>query len=224
MNSFIRKHLMRLAKGRLVGLLPKHQKIRFFLYKKMLGLDDFVRIHTNVVIRPHHKVSSDFKKINKYGLKIGKNCLLESNVDLDTTGNLIIGNDVDVVIDSVIYTHTHEFIYENNVKKNLVIPKTLKIDDGAFIGARVIIVGCSHIGRMANIGAGAVVRSNVPPYAMVIGNPAKIVGFLYTPEEVAEFEKDRYPENERTNIEQYSKQYDKYFINRISEIKKILSN
>jgi maltose O-acetyltransferase len=54
----------------------------------------------------------------------------------------------------------------------------LIIDDDVWIGARVIVLaGCRHIGMGAIIGAGAVVTKDIPDYAVVGGNPAKIIRF-----------------------------------------------
>ena len=50
------------------------------------------------------------------------------------------------------------------------------IEDDVFIGARAIILKGVNIGKGAVIGAGAVVAKNVPPYSVVVGNPAKIIG------------------------------------------------
>ena len=52
------------------------------------------------------------------------------------------------------------------------------VKKGASIGANATIV-CGHdIGRFAFIGAGAVVTKNVPDYALVVGNPAKQMGWM----------------------------------------------
>jgi maltose O-acetyltransferase len=58
-------------------------------------------------------------------------------------------------------------------------PKTpLHIDDDVWIGARVMILpGCKHIGTGAIIGAGSVVTKDVPDYAIVGGNPAKVIKY-----------------------------------------------
>lgn len=50
-----------------------------------------------------------------------------------------------------------------------------------WIGARAILVGNLHIGECAIIGAGAVVTGDVPPYAVVVGNPARIAKILSRP-------------------------------------------
>lgn len=54
----------------------------------------------------------------------------------------------------------------------------LVIDDDVWIGARVIVLaGCRHIGKGVIIGAGAVVTKDIPDYAVVGGNPARIIRF-----------------------------------------------
>lgn len=50
------------------------------------------------------------------------------------------------------------------------------IEEDVFIGARAIILKGVNIGKGAVIGAGAVVAKNIPPYSVVVGNPAKIIG------------------------------------------------
>ena len=98
------------------------------------------------------------------------------------------------------------------------------VEEDVWLAANVTLLAGVTIGRGAVIGAGAVCRNNVPPYAIVIGNPAKIVGFKFTPEEVVKHEKILYSENDRIDIQLLEKNYSKYFINRISEIKSYLKN
>lgn len=52
------------------------------------------------------------------------------------------------------------------------------IREFASIGAGAIILGGVEIGKFALVGAGALITKNVPPFAIVIGNPAKVVGFI----------------------------------------------
>jgi len=62
---------------------------------------------------------------------------------------------------------------------------TLNIGHGVWIGVNAIITGnCEHIGNGAVIGAGAVVTHNVPPYAIVVGCPAKIVRYRLSEDEI----------------------------------------
>ncbi len=53
-----------------------------------------------------------------------------------------------------------------------------RIDDHASIGANATILPGLTIGRNAMVGAGAVVTRSVPPHAIVVGNPARIVGYV----------------------------------------------
>lgn len=100
--------------------------------------------------------------------------------------------------------------------------KDIIIDEDVWIGARVTLLQGIHIGRGCEVGAGSVLRNSIPPYSIVIGNPAKIIGFRFTPEEIVNHEKELYPEEERLPIELLEKNYEKYFINRIKEIKEFI--
>jgi maltose O-acetyltransferase len=54
-------------------------------------------------------------------------------------------------------------------------PKLVVFENDVWIGARAIILPGVHIGQGAIVGAGAVVTKDVPPYAIVGGNPAKVI-------------------------------------------------
>lgn len=156
-------------------------------------------------------------------ISIGDNVLLAKHVVIDYSGEVIIEDNVKLSAGVIIESHRHEFIPGS--KKHKANSTKITIEYGAWIGQGSIIgEECKRIGRFAQIGAGTVVRNPIPSYAIVVGNPAKIVGFLYAPEEVIKFEEDNFPESERTDIEKYTKLYEKFFINRISEIKHFLSN
>lgn len=100
------------------------------------------------------------------------------------------------------------------------IDKDVIIEEDVWIAANVTILAGVVVGRGATIGAGAVCIKSVPPYAIAMGNPAKVVGFNFTPEEAIEHEKALYPEEDRLPQELLEKNYNKYFLERITEIKK----
>lgn len=107
-------------------------------------------------------------------------------------------------------------------QRNHDIEKDIIVEEDVWIGANVTLLDGCHIGRGAVIGAGSVVRTNILPYAIVVGNPSKIVGFVFSPEEVRKHEEKLYPMEERISVEEYEKNYQRYFIDRINDIKKFL--
>ena len=100
-----------------------------------------------------------------------------------------------------------------------VSEKDVIIEEEVTIGANVTILPGVVVGRGTSIGAGTVLRYSTPPYAIVSGNPAKIVGFNFTPEEIIEHEKSLYSQEERLPLELLEKNYEKYFLKRLNEIK-----
>ena len=56
------------------------------------------------------------------------------------------------------------------------LSKPIVIEDDVFVGARAIILKGVTIGKGSVVGAGAVVAKSVPPYSIVVGNPAKVLG------------------------------------------------
>ena len=153
-------------------------------------------------------------------ITIGDNVLLAKHTFIDYSGELIIHDNVAIANDVIIETHTH---YIERGRGGGAIQSRLEIGEGVKVLSRSYIADtCHSIGRYARIGAGTYVRSNIPPYAIVMGNPAKIIGFLYSPEEMVEFEKDKYPESERTPLDKYTQWYEKYFRNRTKEIKSFI--
>lgn len=98
------------------------------------------------------------------------------------------------------------------------------VDEDIWIGANVTLLPGVHLKRGMIVGAGSVCRKGIfPEYSIVVGNPAKIVGFRFTPEEIIKHEMIRYTPENRIPFQKLENNYNKYFINRYEDIKKILS-
>lgn len=121
---------------------------------------------------------------------IGENCNIGQNVVISQ--EVVLGNNVKVQNNVSIYTGVicddDVFLGPSMVFTNVTNPRSAvnrknqyaktHVGKGASIGANATIV-CGHdIGEFAFIGAGAVVTKNVPPYALVIGNPARQTGWM----------------------------------------------
>lgn len=111
---------------------------------------------------------------------------------------------------------------KDELLKHKEYDKDIVVDEDVWIGVNVTLMNGVHIGRGCTIGGSTVVRSSTPPYSIVVGNPAKVVGFVFTPEEIIEHEKTLYPEEERLPIELLEKNYKKYYKNRLKDIKTFL--
>ena len=94
-------------------------------------------------------------------------------------GDVRIGKDVMMGTNCIIYTRNHAFEQVDIPmrKQGFSEVKPVIIDDDVWIGGRVTILPGVHIGRGAVIGAAAVVTKDVPKYAVVAGNPAKVLKF-----------------------------------------------
>lgn len=192
-------------------LSPSMQRKRERAYAKEFNAGEGLIVQFNVHIHREHYLDGT--------IKMGKNVLLAKNVFIDYSGELIIHDNVSIANGVIIETHTHPL----EKSRQVPVPSRLEIGDGVKVLSRSYIADtCHSIGRYARIGAGTYVRNNIPPYAIVMGNPAKIIGFLYSPEEMVEFERDKYPESERTSLEQYTLWYEKYFRSRSKEIKSFI--
>lgn len=190
---------------------PRLQLKRNDAYRRKYNMGEKCFVGHDVLFERHH---------NLWGtIKIGDNCLIAKHVFIDYSGELIIHDDVALANGVIIETHTHSIEKKGAgaVPGRLEIERGVKILTGSYIADT-----CHFIGRYARIGAGTYIRGNVLPYSIMIGNPAKIVGFMYSPEEVVEFEKAIFPESERTDLEKYKQDYKKYYIDRRKEIKGFL--
>ena len=122
--------------------------------------------------------------------KIGENCNIGQNVVVSP--NVVLGKNVKVQNNVSIYSgvicEDDVFLGPSMVFTNVINPrsavvrrgeylKTL-VKKGASIGANATIVCGNNIGEYAFIGAGAVVTKEVLPYALVVGNPSKQIGWI----------------------------------------------
>jgi UDP-2-acetamido-3-amino-2,3-dideoxy-glucuronate N-acetyltransferase len=121
---------------------------------------------------------------------IGEKCNIGQNVVVSP--DVVLGNNVRVQNNVSIYTgvicEDDVFLGPSMVFTNVINPrsaisrkeeyKQTYVEKGATIGANSTIVCGNRIGKFAFIGAGAVVTRSVEPYSLVIGNPARHVGWM----------------------------------------------
>ena len=118
-------------------------------------------------------------------MKIGKDCYIDPNAIIETAypENITIGNDVRVTARAIIMTHIKapHYLRESGIMP--VVLKPVVLEDHSFIGVNSVIMPGVRVGKASVVASGAVVLTNVPPYTMVAGNPAKVVKTFPRPEE-----------------------------------------
>lgn len=106
------------------------------------------------------------------GCRIGNNCKIQNNVSVYT--GVILDHDVfcgpSMVFTNVINPRSH-IVRKNEFRETLV-------GRGASIGANATIVCGIQLGRYSFVGAGAVVTRSVPDYALILGNPGRLRGYV----------------------------------------------
>lgn len=184
-----------------------HKRLMAYTNRYNMGANCIV--HYDVVLERNHGLDGT--------IKIGNNVLLGKNLHIDYSGDLTIHDDVKISGGVVIETHSHSAF--TSVNSGIAKKEHLEIFEHVNIGTGAIITeSCHKIGRYAKIGAGSVVRNNVPPYAIVIGNPARIINFIFTPTEMENFENGRYSEENKTQLSSYERFYNQYYVERLKDI------
>ena len=159
-------------------------------------------------------------------IKIGEHCMIGHHDCLQAGkdwGTITIGDYCQLGPNDQLFAYNHA--YDDITKPSIsqgYYDGNIVLEDEVTLGGNVVILANVTIGKGAIVSAGSVVNKNVPPYAIVAGVFAKVVGFRFSPEEVEAYQQN-IPEEKRIDIEQYRKMYQKYFLNRVGEIKRFLN-
>lgn len=90
--------------------------------------------------------------------------------------------------------------------------KDIIIGEDVWVGTNATILAGGNLGRGCIVGACSVVTKPVPPYALVVGSPAKIVGVKFSIEQILEHEKALYPASKRMNREELETLFATHFV------------
>lgn len=110
------------------------------------------------------------------GLTIGNNVGIAQNCFIQVRGKVIIGNNVIFGPNVSIFSENH--VFDNPdlpVSMQGVSRKGVTIEDGVWLGTRVVILDGVTIGKNSIVAAGSIVTKNVPPYTIVGGVPAQLI-------------------------------------------------
>lgn len=186
------------AKRRKLGYIHPTGKIRFPALIK--GIEN-VYIHENSHIMGHSKIIS-------------------------TKAKFVIKKNSGIAEGLTVITGTHPYklgeFFIIDAVNDVQLSKDVIVEEDVWIGTNVTLLPGIKVGRGSIVASGSICRNSVPPYSIVQGNIAKVIGFKFSPNETLIHEKKLYPKNERYELELLEKNYDKYFIRRLKEIRNSL--
>lgn len=133
-------------------------KVREKWYRTIteLGLDTINVIDPTAIISRTARIGT--------GNYIGKGSVINANASI---------GDNNMIISTAVIEHHSEIGNHTRIAPSAVINGNTVIEDGAYIGSRACCIGDQRIGAFSTVGAGAVVLSDVPPGATVVGIPAR---------------------------------------------------
>lgn len=141
---------------------------RLMAYTKRYNMGRGCIVHYDVVFERNHGLNGS--------ITIGNNVIFQKHVYIDYSGEIVIGNNVQITNGAIVETHHHAFHSNPMLSSEIVTPSKLVISDGAVLGSRAIVLAsCHYIGKNARIGAGAVITKDVPDNAIVVGVPGKVI-------------------------------------------------
>jgi len=126
-----------------------------------------VEVAAEVFISPRAQISCFLDRV-----RIGEGSLIGCGAELYAWERIEIGRRVLISQGAKLLTGTHDY---NSPSFN-GLARPIRIGDYAWVGAYALVLPGVDIGEGAIVGAGAVVSREVPPYAIVAGNPAQIIG------------------------------------------------
>lgn len=123
-------------------------------------------------------VLGNFTVVNSKNVSIGSHCAINHGVFILGRHRITIGSHVVLSARCMLI----DAGLDKNEFSTQPFPKhtsgPITIGDGAWVGAGAIILSNVTIGRKAIIGAGAIVTKDVPDFAIVAGNPARVIGMI----------------------------------------------
>jgi UDP-2-acetamido-3-amino-2,3-dideoxy-glucuronate N-acetyltransferase len=160
-----------------------------------------VAIHATAEVSPHAIIGDGTRIWNeaqvREGVRIGRDCILAKGVYIDP--DVVVGDRVKLHtrvsvfkgsrVGSGVFIGPHSCLLNDKQPRAITLEGRLKteadwvvsgvvVEDGASIGGGCTILPGVSIGRFAMVGAGAVVTRNVPYHGLVIGNPARLIGYV----------------------------------------------
>ena len=164
-----------------IAQISYFKKLRYKIYRCIYDMGKVKYLGQNITIkRPHNT--------NHGELVVGNNVIIGQDCQIDYTGGILIEDWANISDRVILCTHNHPSSCSNNwpgYRFHHIYYNHLTICNKAWIGyGSIILPNTTRIGKYATVAAGSVVTRNVPDYAVVAGNPARIIGYKEKEEQI----------------------------------------
>lgn len=172
--------------------IKKFLRLPYILYLRLIGIDISFNASMPIttVIENYGKIKigkhSNFDNRTiircfnqneiKSSIEIGNNFCGGNDLKILCCGNVKIGNNVSCAGGVLVTSENHGLNpLTPSFNDNDLISSNVLIEDGVWLGEKVIILPNVKIGKKSIIGAGSIVTKNIPEYTIAVGNPAKVI-------------------------------------------------
>lgn len=210
MKRFLRKNFSELLSWRNLikdlrrrYVIPQKRKVYNYCHDSaILEMPFDISNYKNISIGPYTKIRKGFIYLgNKGTFTLKKYSAIAMNCIVVTDGHT----------PTLRVPHIIGGILHINDKVTDVI-----VNEGVWIGMNCILLPGTKIGRGAIIGAGSLVNKEIPPYAVAVGVPAKIIASTFTIDEILIHEETLYPPEERFTRKELENIFEKNFLGKKS--------
>lgn len=176
----------------------------YSMYVKFLRRNEF----ESIILREYFKKKFEIDVgLYSYGCfdasRISRNTMIGRYCSVAATAHILGRNH------GMNFITLHPYLYNENLKFQVMRKVDFVkqyIGDGVWIGHNAIILpSCEYVGRGSVIGAGAVVSKNVPDYAVVVGNPARIVKYRFSDDVIEKIDRTKWWEMSREELADFLK-------------------
>lgn len=183
----------------------------YYSYIKNVLIKGFGEIHKTT------DIGLPFRVTRKRNVFLAEKTRIQAGMNIITyTGKIIVKKYTAISYNCTIVTGNHiptvgisqyliGKIHKNDKERDVVI------EEDVWVGTNVTILSKAHLGRGCIIGANSLVNKEIPPYAIAVGNPIKIIGTKFTIEQILKHEEVLYPVEERLSIEFLNKLFNEKY-------------
>ena len=186
---------LRLFQSYLYGSFVLKKEFAGFGAQSCLEYPCRVECPKNVIVEENVNIRYDLQIINSHT----EHVIIKRNTTLAPNVTIVTNNHVPTVgVPVFLLTSSHV----NDKSTDMVI------EEDCWVGAGAKLLSGSRLGRGCVVGAGSIVTKEVPPYAVVVGCPAKIIATRFTLEQILEHETILYSEDKRLSINELRKLFE----------------